>query len=191
MARSRLIVPAVCMLILPVGRAPGSAPWPQSAARPGAQVRLAPLHVPGNESPPQPSRPGGIDVTDPNNPVPGFLCSTERKLWVQTKPCPATYAPSSSAGPTAVRQRPLSRQTLCQYLAYGISVASGVTDRPAVKGAEHALAEKPLWWLMPWRKTGRFIFFGAANGPDLRGGGRRLAVSVPSGFPCGLRPECR
>lgn len=122
MARSRLIVPAVCMLILPVGRAPGSAPWPQSAARPGAQVRLAPLHVPGNESPPQPSRPGGIDVTDPNNPVPGFLCSTERKLWVQTKPCPATYAPSSSAGPTAVRQRPLSRQTLCQYLAYGISV---------------------------------------------------------------------
>ena len=79
----------------------------------------ATIHIPGKRNPPQPARPGGIDSLDP---VAGYLCTAERQLWVQTKPCPPAHLPKPNVQPSLIRQRPLNRQTLCKYLTDGARI---------------------------------------------------------------------
>jgi len=78
---------------------------------------------PRRPSPPQPSRPGGTDTLDPHAPPAGYLCSTEREIWLQADSCPERISTPSVT--SAVRQRVLIRPTLCQYLSYGTVVGHG------------------------------------------------------------------
>jgi hypothetical protein len=133
MTRSRLIALMVCLVVLPVGRAAVTPRTHTEGHHP--QARPFTGQIPGNDNPPQPARPGGTDTSDPNHPVVGFLCSTERQLWVQTKRCPATYRAEAGGGP--VRQRQLSRQTMCQYLAFGSPVRP---DSPASQQSKERAA---------------------------------------------------
>lgn len=90
----------------------------------GTASGLTPANIqaPKTQYSPQPARPGGVDSYDPNGLPAGYLCFTERQLWVQMVPCPATYISEFNRKPAPVRQRPLSRNTLCQYVAADIGV---------------------------------------------------------------------